>query len=155
MDNPTITYDELKAALDADACWRNTEPALYALLDKLNPTPSLLGRWATHKEYGRGIIVSIQPDSDGEVRFAYRNSSYTDAVNTRFVRPESLTLDPATLTTAEDFKDAPNYTIAEDLYDSRYVAVKVGGLWYRAGDATAVTSEETPACRVIRWGNGQ
>lgn len=116
---------------------------------------SLFGRWATHPDYGRGIITSIKPDSNGEVRFAYRNSFYTYGVDALFVRVDDLTLDPATLTTAKEFKDAPNYTIAEDLDDSRYVAVIVGGIWYRAGDATAVTSEEMPPCRVIRWGNGQ
>lgn len=120
------------------------------------PEPaSLFGRWATHPDYGRGIIASDKPDTFKEVRFTIRNDEFTDGADQLFVRVDDLTLDPVTLNTQQDFKDAPNYTIAEDLDDSRYVAVKVGGIWYRAGDATAVTSEEMPACRVIRWGSGQ
>ncbi|MDY7341380.1 hypothetical protein TH728_02925 [Corynebacterium amycolatum] len=116
---------------------------------------NLFGRWATHPEHGRGIILSRNPDDDGEVRFAYLNSSYTDGVETRFDRPESLDLDPATLTTQQDFEGAPAFTLTEGIDDSRFVAVKVGGLWYKAGDGDAVISEEMPACRVVRWGNGQ
>lgn len=120
------------------------------------PEPeSLLGRWATHPTYGRGIIVSRKPDSDGEVRFAYRNSSYTDAVDTRFVRPESLDLDPATLTTTEDFENAPEGTIVEELGNERGVCVKAGVRWYIAVGSYAVRSGHMPTCRVIRWGNGK
>lgn len=116
---------------------------------------SLFGRWATHPEYGRGIITSIKPDSTGEVRFAYRHSSYTDGAETRFARPESLTIDPATLTTEQDFDRAPGFTIVEDIDDLRCVAVKVGGGWYWGGEANAVPPEGMPPCRVIRWGNGR
>lgn len=155
MTEPTITYDELKAALEEDSCERLTEPALYALLDKLAPAPSLFGRWATHKEYGRGIIVSRKPDSDGEVRFAYRNSSYTDAVDTRFVRPESLDLDPATLNTVKDFNDAPEGTIAEIMVEPKGVYVKKDNVWFGAGEEYPTPVQSLTKARVIRWGNGQ
>ena len=155
MDNPAITYDELKAALEEDSCARITEPALFALLDKLDQAPSLFGRWATHPEHGRGIIVSRKPDSDGEVRFAYRNGSYTDGVDTRFVLPEHLDLDPATLTTAQDFQDAPEGTIIEATMYPKDVAVKTEDGWYRTGGMHAIAVEYMPTCRVIRWGNGQ
>lgn len=116
---------------------------------------SLFGRWATHKEYGRGIIISDKPDGDGDVRFAYRNSSYTDHVDTRFVLPESLTLDPATLTTTEDFDKAPVGTIVEAPMYPKDVAVKTEDGWYRTGGMHAIAVEYMPTCRVIRWGNGQ
>lgn len=116
---------------------------------------SLFGRWATHKEFGRGIIVSVKPDGEGEVRFAYRNSSYMDHVDTRFVRPESLTLDPATLNTAEDFEDAPEGTIIEATMYPKDVAIKTEDGWYRTGGMHAIAVEYMPTCRVIRWGNGQ
>lgn len=120
------------------------------------PEPeSLFGRWATHKEYGRGIITSIKPDSNGEVRFAYRNSSYTDGAETRFARPESLTIDPVTLNTTEDFEDAPEGTIAEATTEPNDVYVKAGVRWYIAGYTSTISSKDIPACRVIRWGNGQ
>ena len=116
---------------------------------------SLFGRWATHPDYGRGIIVSRKPDSDGEVRFAYRNSSYTDAVDTRFVRPESLDLDPATLTTTEDFENAPEGTIVEATTELHDVYLKCQSYWLVAGDIEEANHTTFPPCRVIRWGNGQ
>ena len=120
------------------------------------PEPeSLFGRWATHKEFGRGIIVSYKPDSDGDVRFAYLNSSYTDHVDTRFVLPEHLDLDPATLTTTEDFDKAPVGTIVEAPMYPKDVAVKTEDGWYRTGGMHAIAVEYMPTCRVIRWGNGQ
>lgn len=120
------------------------------------PEPaSLLGRWATHPEHGRGIIASIRPDGDGEVRFAYRNGSYSDGVDTRFARLESLTLDPATLKTVKDFNDAPEGTIVEATEYPHDVAVKNEDGWYRAGGMHAIAVEYMPTCRVIRWGNGQ
>ena len=121
---------------------------------------SLFGRWATHPEYGRGIITSIKPDSTGEVRFAYRNSSYSDGAETRFACPESLTIDPATLNTAQDFEDAPEGTIVET-GDMRICHKVEKNVWLRNGSETAYThlgmtslAECTPS-RVIRWGNGQ
>ena len=118
------------------------------------PEP-LFGRWATHKEFGRGIIISYKPDGDGDVRFAYLNSSYTDHVDTRFVLPESLTIDPATLTTTEDFDKAPVGTIVEATMYPKDVAVKTEDGWYRTGGMHAIAVEYMPTCRVIRWGNGQ
>lgn len=121
---------------------------------------SLFGRWATHPEYGRGIITSIKPDSTREVRFAYRNSSYSDGAETRFACPESLTIDPATLNTAQDFEDAPEGTIVET-GDMRICHKVEKNVWLRNGSETAYThlgmtslAECTPS-RVIRWGNGQ
>lgn len=116
---------------------------------------SLFGRWATHPEYGRGIIASRKPDGDGEVRFAYLNSRYTDNVDTRFVRPESLTLDPVTLNTADDFDKAPEGTIVEAAIYPKDVAVKTEDGWYRAGGMHAIAVEYMPTCRVIRWGDGK
>lgn len=115
----------------------------------------LFGRWATHPEHGRGIIVSRKPDGDGDVRFAYRNGSYTDGVDTRFVLPESLDLDPATLTTHQDFDKAPEGTIVEATMYPKDVAVKTEDGWYRTGGMHAIAVEYMPTCRVIRWGTGQ
>lgn len=123
------------------------------------PEP-LFGRWATHPERGRGIIVSIKPDGDGEVRFAYRNGSYTDGVDTRFVRLEYLDLDPVTLTTEQDFENAPDGTIVET-GDVRICHKVEKNAWLRNGSETAYThlgmtslAEGTPS-RVIRWGEGK
>ena len=46
------------------------------------PEPeSLLGRWATHPKYGRGIIASDKPDTFKEVRFTIRNDEFTDGAD--------------------------------------------------------------------------
>lgn len=123
--------------------------------DKQPEPEPLFGRWATHPEHGRGIIISDKPDGDGDVRFAYRNSSYTDHVDTRFVLPEHLTIDPATLTTAEDFEDAPEGTIVEAPMYPKDVAVKTEDGWYRTGGMHAIAVEYMPTCRVIRWGENK
>lgn len=116
---------------------------------------SLFGRWATHPEYGRGLIYTKRPDKDGDVFFMYDADPAKNDPEGQCVPLGDLTLDPVTLTTTEDFEDAPNYTIAEDIDDSRCVSLKFGGIWYKAGHKDAVLSEEMPPCRVIRWGNGQ
>lgn len=116
---------------------------------------SLFGRWATHPERGRGIIASIRPDGDGEVRFAYRNGSYSDGVDTRFARLESLTLDPATLKTVKDFNDAPEGTIAEIMVEPKGVYVKKDNVWFGAGEEYPTAVQSLAKARVIRWGNGK
>ena len=115
----------------------------------------LFGRWATHPEYGRGIIVSAKPDGDGDLRFAYRTIRYTDHVDTRFVLPESLTIDPVTLTTTEDFDNAPEGTIVEGPMYPKAVAIKTEDGWYRTGGMHAIAVEYMPTCRVIRWGENK
>lgn len=121
---------------------------------------SLFGRWATLPKYGRGIITSIKPDSTGEVRFVYRNESFTDSTEWIFASVEHLTLDPATLTTAEDFEDAPEGTVVET-GDMKICHKIEKNAWLHSGSETVYThlgmaslAECTP-CRAIRWGNGQ
>ena len=129
---------------------------LEELRQQQQPEPaSLLGRWATHPEHGRGIIGSGKPDKAGEVRFAYRNDIFTDGAEWFFVRIESLTLDPATLTTAKEFKDAPVGTIVETMTEPKDVYLKRDGIWYGAGDDYAIAKRILTKARVIRWGNGQ
>lgn len=150
IDDLQERISSAEAVLDA----LKTEFEAFKKQEQQEPE-SLFGRWATHPEYGRGIIVSRNPDDDGEVRFAYLNSSYTDGVETRFDRPESLDLDPATLNTAKDFDDAPEDTIAEAYGYAPDVYKKVMNAWYAAGYDGKIPSHEMSACRVIRWGNGQ
>lgn len=120
------------------------------------PEPaSLLGRGATHPEHGRGIIASDKPDTFKEVRFTIRNDEFTDGADQLFVRFDDLALDPATLTTQQDFDKAPEGTIAESTMYPKGVVVKTEDGWYRAGGMHAIAVEYMPTCRVIRWGNGQ
>ncbi|MCQ9349375.1 hypothetical protein [Corynebacterium sp. 5QC2CO] len=162
----------MTAIVELEFCIRSTQTVIKraeATLERLNAEltelkaqaqeqqepESLFGRWATHPERGRGIIVSIKPDGDGELRFAYLNSSYTDGVNTRFVRPEYLDLDPLTLITVEDYRDAPDGTIVEAATEPHDVYVKTGKRWWVAGELAATDPTHMPTCRVIRWGNGK
>lgn len=116
---------------------------------------SLFGRWATHPEYGRGIVISVKPDEIGEVRFIFRSDRFANGTEWLSVSFESLTLDPATLTTAKDFDEAPEDTIAEAYGYAPDVYKKVMNAWYAAGYDGKIPSHEMSACRVIRWGNGQ
>ena len=129
---------------------------LEELRQQQQPEPaSLLGRWATHPEHGRGIIASDKPDTFKEVRFTIRNDEFTDGADQLFVRFDDLTLDPATLATTEDFDKAPVGTIVENIKEPRDVYMKHVHVWDVIGDDRSTLIEEMPTCRVIRWGNGQ
>lgn len=131
---------------------------LEELRQQQQPEPeqeSLLGRWATHPTYGRGIIASDKLDTFKEVRFTIRNDEFTDGADQLFVRFDDLALDPATLTTQQDFDKAPEGTIAEAVIYPKDVAVKTEDGWYRARGMHAIAVEYMPTCHVIRWGKGQ
>lgn len=120
------------------------------------PEPaSLLGRWATYPKYGRGIIASDKPDTFEEVRFTIRNDEFTDGADQLFVRVDELTLDPATLTTAKDFNDAPEGTIAEIMVEPKGVYVKKDNVWFGAGEEYPTPVQSLTKARVIRWGNSK
>ena len=124
--------------------------------DKQPEQESLFGRWATHPKYGRGIITDVEPDSEGEIEFAFPDDTDRDT-RTSSVQAtvDELTLDPATLTTPKDFEDAPKGTIVESITEPRDVYVKAGVRWYIAAGSYAARSVHMTPCRVIRWGNGQ
>lgn len=150
IDDLQERISSAEAVLDA----LKTEFEAFKKQEQQEPE-SLFGRWATHPEYGRGIIVSRNPDDDGEVRFAYLNSSYTDGVETRFDRPESLDLDPATLNTAKDFDDAPEGTIVKIMVEPKGVYVKKDSVWFGAGEEYPTPVQSLAKARVIRWGDGK
>lgn len=137
--------DELKAEL--------TE--LKAQAQEQPEPASLLGRWATHPTYGRGIIVSSEPNDDGYVRIACRNDNLRDGAEIHYEHPEHLTLDPATLKTVKDFNDAPEGTIAEIMVEPKGVYVKKDSVWRGAGEEYPTAVQSLAKARVIRWGNGQ
>lgn len=116
---------------------------------------SLLGRWATHPEHGRGIIASDKPDTFKEVRFTIRNDEFTDGADQSFIRVDDLTLDPATLNTVKDFNDAPVGTIVEMMVEPKGVYVKKDNVWFGAGEEYPTPVQSLTKARVIRWGNGQ
>lgn len=118
------------------------------------PEPeSLLGRWATHPKYGRGIIASDKPDTFKEVRFTIRNDEFTDGADQSFIRVDYLTLDPVTLNTIEEFKSAPIGTIIECTNGDAFAKDKEG-LWNDEFNDKNMNNYYAPA-RVIRWGDGK
>ena len=126
---------------------------------KQSEPESLFGRWATHPEYGRGIIISDKPDFGGEVKFAYHwNPEDEDPTTCHYVNLGGLALDPVTLTTTEEYQAAPVGTIIEVCETA--VARKISKQWWdRSGTqapwSNVELSDEIGTCRVIRWGNGR
>lgn len=130
---------------------------LEELRQQQQPEPEpLFGRWATHPKYGRGITTDVEPDSTGEIEFAFPDNTDRDTrTSSVMVEVDELDLDPATLNTTEDFEKAPVGTIVESITEPRDVYVKAGVRWYIAAGSYAVRSVHMTPCRVIRWGNGQ
>lgn len=117
---------------------------------------SLLGRWATHPKYGRGIITDVEPSADGDVEFAFPDDEDRETRTSSIqVTLDEIDLDPVTLNNEQDFKKAPVFTIIETIEEPRNVCMKLGAVWYITGDTIGTLSEGMPPCRVIRWGNGQ
>lgn len=114
---------------------------------ELLPKPNLFGRWATHPHIGRGIIISEHPDQDDFVQFASGESWQGVPLN-------DLTLDPETLTTVEDFENAPAGTIVANGGRSPYVK-RVPGNWEDTfnGVHSAVKLAGI-SLKVLRWGWG-
>ena len=140
----------------AEAALSTLKTELEALKQEQPEPAPLLGRWATHKEYGRGIIASNKPDTSGEVEFAFSDAGDRETQTTSFQVPlDELDLYPVTFTTTQDFQDAPAGTIIEATTDPRDVYVKTGGIWYVVGDTEEANPIAMPVCRVIRWGNGK
>ena len=90
---------------------------------ELLPKENLFGRWATHTapgrgdtriDRGRGIIISAHPDQVGLVRFIYEEENRAGGTDCVWVGIDDLTIDPAHLTTLEDFRTAPEGTIVAE-----------------------------------------
>lgn len=117
---------------------------------------SLFGRWATHPKHGRGIITDVEPDSTGEIEFAFPDDTDQDTrTSSVMVEVDELDLDPVTLTTVKDFEDAPEGTIVEATEYPHDVAVKIEDGWHRARGRYAIAAGYMPTCRVIRWGENK
>lgn len=117
------------------------------------PEPeSLFGRWATHKERGRVLIISDRPDCTNTVATIVKGVA-TESMFWADI--DNLTLDPVTLNTTEDFEKAPVGTIVEAPMYPKDVAVKTEDGWYRTGGMHAIAVEYMPTCRVIRWGENK
>lgn len=125
-----------------------------AAIRELLPKQNLFGRWATHPEYGRGIIISAYPDETDHVRFAYENSCFVGGSDWECVNPDDLTLDPVELVTVEDFRTAPGGTIVADSLASAHQKVDADQ-WESHNDL--LTDKQMAASspwKILRYGWG-
>ena len=122
---------------------------------ELLPKPNLFGRWATHPNYGRGIIISAHPDQFNAVWFAYEKEDTSGKAWQAQVCLESLTLDPVELVTVEDFKDAPMETVVAKPQGNAYQ--KVYADYWESFDDELKTEEMAAKgpWKILRWGWGE
>ena len=122
---------------------------------ELLPQPeSLFGRWATHPNFGRGIIFSAYPDDAGLVGFSFEKENIFGGAEWTMVSPDTLTLDPVELTTEHDFLGAPNGTIV--IADGYFPRVKQDDNWVSAIiTSSARVMESIGPWQVVRWGKGE
>jgi len=85
---------------------------------ELLPKENLFGRWATHPQLGRGIIISTHPALDNTIWFARETPN--NGKTWVCIYPDDITLDPVELTTLEDFENAPEGTIVSDSYTNAF-----------------------------------
>lgn len=150
------TINDLESRISsAEATLEYLKADLQALKNQEPEQESLLGRWATLPKHGRGIITSIKPDSNGEVRFIYRNEIFTDSTEWLFASVEHLTLDPVTLNGEQDFENAPEGTIVQEFECEEMAFMKSDGAWFAFGDTLDWASRAMSPSRVIRWGDGK
>lgn len=146
IKNAEATLERLKAELTELKAQEQEQPE----------PASLLGRWATHPEHGRGIITDVEPSADGDVEFAFPDAEDCETRTSSIqVTLDEIDLDPATLNTAKDFNDAPEGTIAEIMVEPKGVYVKKDNVWFGAGEEYPTPVQSLAKARVIRWGNGQ
>ena len=122
---------------------------------ELLPKPNLFGRWATHPNYGRGIIISAHLDQFNAVWFAYEKEDTSGKAWQAQVCLESLTLDPVELVTVEDFENAPAGTIVALNGDSPYLKRVLGDWADRFGDKRSDEGMAGISRKVLRWGWGE
>lgn len=122
---------------------------------ELLPKENLFGRWATHPDYGRGIIISARLDPNGEVWFAHGKEGPFSGTDWDSIAPEDLTLDPVELTTTEDFENAPKGTVVANSTGNAYQRV-YADYWESYDDE--LKTEELAASgphKILRWGWGE
>lgn len=122
---------------------------------ELLPKPNLFGRWATHLELGRGIIINTYPDELGTVWFAIGKGEDHSGDRREWVHLDNLTLDPVELTTLEDFENAPAGTIVANNGDSPYTKRGLGDWADRFDEKRSNEGMSGTSRKVLRWGWGE
>ena len=126
--------------------------AIQGLLSK----QSLFGRWATHPDYRRGIIINDNATEEGNVIFSYKNRRFTGGSNWEIVSLDDLIVLPAELTTLEDFKGAHIGTIVAQSGGIAYQKVYPERNWEsRSGTLTNEEMANSGPWTILRWGKGE
>ena len=122
---------------------------------ELLPKPNLFGRWATHPDYGRGIIVSPHPTKSKKIKFVYKDEEDTSSTCWDWIPLKVLTLDPVELTTTEDFENAPEGTIVADSFVNAYQKADTDE-WVSVNDELSDSRMAfSGPWKVLRWGWGE
>lgn len=124
-------------------------------IKKLLPQPkSIFGRMATHQKVVRVMCVSHATWGDGLVNVALHDDACVDGTHRGVVHLTDLDFDPLTLTTVDDFENAPEGTIVahEDHVPIEKTGDEgwVGDVYYEAYEAA-----ERGPWSVVRWGRGE
>ena len=122
---------------------------------ELLPKASLFGRWATHPELGRGIVVSSCLTTGEKVDFVYKYGGAASDTAWDIVRLDSLTLDPVDLITLEDFENAPIGTIVAYPQMNAYQKVFDNHWESRNAVFTDKNMETSGPWKILRWGWGK
>lgn len=129
---------------------------LRALLPKPDYPEDMFGMWTEHAGYGRVLVCDSKPDGNGWVAIAFRDDRrrtggvqiWVDHTTLSFPEPH-----PETLTTQEDYKNAPEGTIVARDHERAWT--KLRGEWRAAGVSSNDIGMRDTASRVLRWGWGQ
>lgn len=122
---------------------------------ELLPKPNLFGRWATHASLGRGIIISVHPDQDDLVRFAYEKENRIGGTDYIWADLEDLTLDPVELVTLKDFETAPEGTVVADSQSNAFQNTEAD-TWESVNDMLTDKNMAVSApWKILRWGWGK
>lgn len=124
-----------------------------AIRKLIEPEEPLFGRWATHQELGRVLVMS-ERDGANSVYVKWRDEDSYSGFSSEWLHVKKLAFDPLTLTTREDFKNAPigtivsrpNFTATEKYEDS---------LWCGLTLRNNLQMAERGTWEVVRWGQGE
>lgn len=148
--------DDLQERISsAEAVLEALKTELQELKNQEPEQESLFGRWATAPNGQRVLIVEHEWDEDGLIAVVGPTHAGSRETEKIVVSRDQVTLDPATLTTEQDFENAPVGTVVEEIGNEMETYMKFDGAWGVAGLAKGILHRHMPACRVIRWGNGQ
>lgn len=126
---------------------------MEAIKKLIAPPETLFGRWATHSLYGRVMCISKdeKEEDDLHVWITFLDDEANGQSRMKLVPVAALEFDPLTLTTVEDFRNAPEGTIVSRV--NLFPAEKLcSGNWRGYEDRNSYRMAECGQWSVVRWG---